>query len=276
MFRQAQTPAAGVELMEAHIADLCREHEIALAGSSRGDAIRWRGGRREISVPPIRGQVSYFIALHEIGHLIGRGGRRRGNRRPTPGSGRSTTAWSSRRPPPAGRSLAGCAVTWSGPATASTAGAHGFHRASIRSGGCWRSAEPLRRPLRLGLRTAPPGTGRPQVADDQRNHGDQVDLTNEGLDDRVSEPEVGGRDQVPIADRGQGGVAEVEEVIPLTDARGEEGLVRELLDGDKADPEEQTHQQIEAEDSEHRLQGDLALLAKVLDHPRDDRGGVST
>lgn len=63
-----------VELMEAHIAQLCREHEIELIGSSaRGRAIRWRGGRREISIPPIRGQVSYFIALHEIGHLVGRG-----------------------------------------------------------------------------------------------------------------------------------------------------------------------------------------------------------
>ena len=60
--------------MEAHIADLCREHEIELAGSSaRGRAVRWRGGKREISVPPIRGQVSYFIALHEIGHLVGPG-----------------------------------------------------------------------------------------------------------------------------------------------------------------------------------------------------------
>jgi hypothetical protein len=60
--------------MEAHIADLCREHGISLAGSSaRGRAIRWRGGKREISVPPIRGQVSYFIALHEIGHLVGPG-----------------------------------------------------------------------------------------------------------------------------------------------------------------------------------------------------------
>ena len=127
VFRQAQTPSRrrGVELMEAHIADLCREHEIALAGSSaRGRAIRWRGGRREISVPPIRGQVSYFIALHEIGHLIGRG--RSAPRLESEANawlGRSTTAWSSRRPPPAGRSLAGCAVTWSGPATASTAGA---------------------------------------------------------------------------------------------------------------------------------------------------------
>jgi hypothetical protein len=60
--------------MEAHVADLCRQHQIELVNSSaRGRAIRWRGGRREISVPLIRGQVSYFIALHEIGHLIGRG-----------------------------------------------------------------------------------------------------------------------------------------------------------------------------------------------------------
>ena len=60
--------------MEAHVEDLCREHGIELAGaSSRGRAIRWQGGKLEISIPPIRGQVSYFIALHEIGHLVGRG-----------------------------------------------------------------------------------------------------------------------------------------------------------------------------------------------------------
>jgi hypothetical protein len=60
--------------MDAHIGELCRQHGIELNGSSsRGRAIRWRGGRREISIPPIRGQVSYFIALHEIGHLVGRG-----------------------------------------------------------------------------------------------------------------------------------------------------------------------------------------------------------
>ncbi|CAN5437131.1 hypothetical protein BH20ACT15_BH20ACT15_01200 [soil metagenome] len=60
--------------MEAHIEQLCAEHGIELTGSSaRGRAIRWRGGRLEISIPPIRGQVSYFIALHEIGHLVGRG-----------------------------------------------------------------------------------------------------------------------------------------------------------------------------------------------------------
>jgi hypothetical protein len=60
--------------MEANIEDLCRQHGIELVGSSaRGRAIRWRGGRLEISIPPIRGQVSYFIALHEVGHLVGKG-----------------------------------------------------------------------------------------------------------------------------------------------------------------------------------------------------------
>ena len=60
--------------MDSHIAQLCAEHGIGLTGSSsRGRAIRWRGGRLEISIPEIRGQVSYFIALHEIGHLVGRG-----------------------------------------------------------------------------------------------------------------------------------------------------------------------------------------------------------
>jgi hypothetical protein len=60
--------------MNAHVERLCHEHGIELAGaSSRGRAIRWRGGRLEIAIPEIRGQVSYFIALHEIGHLVGRG-----------------------------------------------------------------------------------------------------------------------------------------------------------------------------------------------------------
>jgi hypothetical protein len=60
--------------MEAHVRALCAEHGIELAGaSSRGRATRWRGGRLEISIPPIKGQVSYFIAIHEIGHLVGPG-----------------------------------------------------------------------------------------------------------------------------------------------------------------------------------------------------------
>ena len=76
VFRQDRKPPRrrGIDLMEAHVEELCREHGIQLArASSRGRAIRWQGGKLEISIPPIRGQVSYFIALHEIGHLVGRG-----------------------------------------------------------------------------------------------------------------------------------------------------------------------------------------------------------
>lgn len=34
-----------------------------------------RNGRRTIAIriPPVRGQVTYFVALHEIGHLVGPG-----------------------------------------------------------------------------------------------------------------------------------------------------------------------------------------------------------
>ena len=63
----------GVQRMEAHVEHLCAQHDIELVGSSARGRIRWRGGRIAISIPPIRGQVSYFIALHEIGHLVGRG-----------------------------------------------------------------------------------------------------------------------------------------------------------------------------------------------------------
>jgi hypothetical protein len=64
----------GVVEMQIHIDELCDEHGIELVGSSsRGRAIRERGGRRSISIPEVRGQVSYLVALHEIGHLVGAG-----------------------------------------------------------------------------------------------------------------------------------------------------------------------------------------------------------
>ncbi|MFM8528041.1 MAG: hypothetical protein ACKOPI_08465 [bacterium] len=64
----------GVALLDAHVRDLCEEHDIAIAGaSSRGRAIRYVGGGLEIAIPEIRGQVTYLIALHEIGHLVGAG-----------------------------------------------------------------------------------------------------------------------------------------------------------------------------------------------------------
>jgi len=69
------------EELADHIKTLCAAHGIALTFAGRGRAEVHRRGRervRLIRVPPIRGQVSYFVALHEIGHLVGAGrsGRR--------------------------------------------------------------------------------------------------------------------------------------------------------------------------------------------------------
>lgn len=73
------------ETLDRHIDDLCTRHGIRrVAGRGRAVVIRvaHRDGSRErlleIRIPPVRGQVSYFIALHEIGHLVGQGrsGRR--------------------------------------------------------------------------------------------------------------------------------------------------------------------------------------------------------
>ena len=71
--------------LDRHIDDLCAAHGISRV-DGRGRAVvitvRHRDGSRErrleIRIPPVRGQVSYFIALHEIGHLVGHGrsGRR--------------------------------------------------------------------------------------------------------------------------------------------------------------------------------------------------------
>lgn len=67
--------------LEHHVEQLCAAHAIAFTVGGRGRAeVRRHGAKRTllIRVPPIRGQVSYFVALHEIGHLVGAGraGRR--------------------------------------------------------------------------------------------------------------------------------------------------------------------------------------------------------
>lgn len=73
------------DTLDQHIDELCAGHAIR-RGNGSGRAVfvrvRHRDGRverrLEIRIPPVRGQVSYFVALHEIGHLVGdgRSGRR--------------------------------------------------------------------------------------------------------------------------------------------------------------------------------------------------------
>ena len=62
--------------LDRHVDELCTLHGIVRLDGSRGRAeVHRRNGRRipAIRVPPVRGQVTYFVALHEIGHLVGPG-----------------------------------------------------------------------------------------------------------------------------------------------------------------------------------------------------------
>jgi len=62
--------------LDRHISELCAAHGIVRLNGSRGRAeVHRRNGRRTIAIriPLVRGQVTYFVALHEIGHLIGPG-----------------------------------------------------------------------------------------------------------------------------------------------------------------------------------------------------------
>ena len=73
------------DTLDQHIDELCVRHAIRRRnGSGRAVLVRVRHRdgrverRLEIRIPYVRGQVSYFVALHEIGHLVGdgRAGRR--------------------------------------------------------------------------------------------------------------------------------------------------------------------------------------------------------
>ena len=63
--------------LDAHVDRLCLEHGVErLTGTRHGVAFHvGPAGRRRpcIRIPPVKSQVTYAIALHELGHLVGRG-----------------------------------------------------------------------------------------------------------------------------------------------------------------------------------------------------------
>jgi hypothetical protein len=55
-----------------HIHDLCEKHQITILNrSSHGGRASKRD--RTISIKPVKTQRTYITALHEIGHIVGRG-----------------------------------------------------------------------------------------------------------------------------------------------------------------------------------------------------------
>lgn len=68
--------------MEAHVQSLCEEHGIQVTkteGWWSGKAIRIRGSRR-IWIQPPNTPARYFVALHEIGHIVDPSGHGLGRR----------------------------------------------------------------------------------------------------------------------------------------------------------------------------------------------------
>jgi hypothetical protein len=51
-----------------HIESLCQEHEITVESHSSGGRA-WKKGRR-IKIRPVKSDITYFVALHEIGHIL--------------------------------------------------------------------------------------------------------------------------------------------------------------------------------------------------------------
>lgn len=70
--------------MERHIKDLCGAHQIEIGSHSRGGRA-FRKTRR-IDIRPVKSAVTYAVALHEIGHILGKNQKR-------PCLERETGAW---------------------------------------------------------------------------------------------------------------------------------------------------------------------------------------
>lgn len=60
-----------VEAMAAHIEELGRAHDLKISYTHRGGKGRaWRS-RRIVHVGPIKSEITYLVALHEIAHVAG-------------------------------------------------------------------------------------------------------------------------------------------------------------------------------------------------------------
>src|SRR5258708_1675211 len=65
-----------VEQMECHVGMLCCEKDIIVIYKEGADGRAFRK-MRGIRIPPIKSQITYVIALHDIGHIIGKGRSKR-------------------------------------------------------------------------------------------------------------------------------------------------------------------------------------------------------
>jgi hypothetical protein len=71
-------PRLTAKQMAAHVAAVCKENRIVIGSHSRGGRA-WRvprgaptDHRGRINIRPVKSAVTYAVALHEIGHVLGK------------------------------------------------------------------------------------------------------------------------------------------------------------------------------------------------------------
>lgn len=60
---------ADVETMRDHVDMLCARNQVRIGSHSRGGNASRRG--RFINIRPIKSAITYAVALHELGHVLG-------------------------------------------------------------------------------------------------------------------------------------------------------------------------------------------------------------
>jgi hypothetical protein len=58
--------------MNEHVRSLCVQNEIFVSECRRPNQALALPECNEVMIPPVRSAISYAVALHEIGHLLGR------------------------------------------------------------------------------------------------------------------------------------------------------------------------------------------------------------
>lgn len=61
--------ARTVQTMRDHIDALCARHDVRMGRHSRGGNASRRG--RFINIRPVKSAITYAVALHELGHVLG-------------------------------------------------------------------------------------------------------------------------------------------------------------------------------------------------------------
>jgi len=65
-------PISRIDIMHRHVMAICHKHDITYSWSDRSGEAWAHHQSEQVHIPRIKSAISYAIALHEIGHILGR------------------------------------------------------------------------------------------------------------------------------------------------------------------------------------------------------------